>query len=104
MEKGCAGESILPKPWMDATGDPHEWTPPKEAVVLFVTTKRRSCPLMPQFTNGHSLFPFHTALARDIFPIIEVSPEHVHDVRHLLKTQRPGPASSTSLPAFRIPT
>ena len=30
--------------------DPHGWTTPKEAVVLFVTTKRRSCPLMPQFT------------------------------------------------------
>ncbi len=29
--------------------DPHAWATPKEAVVLFVTTKRRSCPLMPQF-------------------------------------------------------
>jgi len=30
--------------------DPHAWTTSKEAVVLFVITKRRSCPLMPQST------------------------------------------------------
>jgi len=29
---------------------PHGWTTTKEVVVLFVTTKGRSCPLMPQFT------------------------------------------------------
>lgn len=54
--------------------------------------------------NGHCQFPFHTTLAQEIVPVIEVSPGNVHDIRNQPEAQRPGPSPSASLPAFRIPT
>jgi len=45
--------------------------------------------------------PYHTHSG--IFPIIEVSPGNVHDIRNQPEAQRPGPSPSASLPAFRIP-
>jgi hypothetical protein len=57
-------------------------------------------------TRGQRPLPvpisYHTR--SEIIPVIEVSPGHVHDVRHRPEAQRPWPAPSASLLAFRILT